>query len=91
MGDSALSGARDAKLFCYPGIFVELQSVAVEVVIIIWVVNGKLIRIDTDDRPWKVRFSPMETLPQVSLDEYGYIPYFACISAISHRYFPRLK
>ena len=48
MGDGPLGGAGDAKLFLDPGVFVELERVAVKVVIVLWVVDGKFVRIDAD-------------------------------------------
>lgn len=45
----ALHRAGDAELSCYPPVLVKLESVAVEVIIIIWVVDVKLVRTDADN------------------------------------------
>lgn len=50
VGYGALHGARDAELSCYPPVLVELESVAVQVLIIVWVVDVKLVRTDADNR-----------------------------------------
>ena len=61
MRDGALCGAGDTKLFRYPGVFVELESLAIEVIIVFGVVDGKLVRTDADNGSWNVRFSPKDT------------------------------
>lgn len=48
MGDGPLCRAGNTKLFLDPGVFVELEGVAVEVIIVVWVIDGEFVRIDAD-------------------------------------------
>ena len=88
VGHGALRGAGDAEHSRYPPVFVELESLAVEVVVIVWIVDVKLMRTDPDDGAYGVT-QPEGYLLRIDFREC--VPYLACIAAISHVYLPLLK
>ncbi len=49
VGNGALHRAGNTELSCYPPVLVELESVTVEVVIVVWIIDVKLIRTDADN------------------------------------------
>ena len=54
IGDGALCGARDAKHSCYPPVLVELETMAIEMLIVVCIVDMKLMRTDTDNGTYDV-------------------------------------